>query len=81
MVCANKIDTLEPENLTRALEVIGQQFIGTKVVPISALIGENLSQLFSAIIESINRLRPPARPAGNPVFAIDLAKSKYAKQQ
>ena len=81
VVCANKIDTIKPENLTRSLEVIRQQFIGIKVVPVSALTGENLPQLFSAIIESINSVRPPARPTRNPVFAIDLAKSEYAKQQ
>lgn len=80
VVCANKIDALKPENLTRALDVIRQQFIGIKVVPISALTGENLSQLFSVIIESINSVRPSGPPR-NSVFAIDLAKSEYAKQQ
>jgi len=79
VVCANKIDLVEPQKLTNVLELIRQEFIGTKIVPISALTGENLTELFTTIMTSINAMRLTARLPRNPVYAGDSARSEYVK--
>lgn len=79
VVCANKIDLVDPEKLTNVLEVIRQEFIGTKIVPISALTGENLTEVFAAIMASISSVRPAARLPRNLVYAGDSVKSEYTK--
>ena len=80
IVCANKIDLIEPAKLESVLEVIRQGFIGTKIVAISARTGENLTELFKAIMSSINNYGPTARLPSNPVYAKYPAKSDYVKQ-
>ena len=74
IVCANKIDLIGPEELERALEVIREGFIGTKIIAISARTGENLTELFAAIAKSINDMKMTARLPSQPVFAEDNAK-------
>ena len=80
IVCANKIDLIGPEELERALEVIREGFIGTKIIAISARTGENLTELFAAIAKSINDMKMTARLPTQPVFAEDNAKPAYVKQ-
>jgi len=79
MACANKIDLVEPEKLANVLEVIREQFIGTKIITISALTGENLNELFTAITASISKMRPNARLPRNPIYARS-SKPEYVKQ-
>jgi GTP-binding protein HflX len=79
IVCANKIDLIGPEELERALKVIREGFIGTKIIAISARTGENLTELFAAIAKSINETKINARLPSQPVFAEDNAKSAYVK--
>jgi GTPase len=80
IVCANKIDLIGPEELERALEVIREGFIGTKIIAISARTGENLTELLAAIAKSINDMKLTARLPSQPVFAEDSAKPAYVKQ-
>jgi GTP-binding protein HflX len=80
IVCANKIDMIEPEKLENVLQVIRQGFIGTRIVPISARTGENLKELLKAIMVSINSTRPTARLSSNPVYAKYSVKPDYIKQ-
>lgn len=54
IVCANKIDLVGGDKVTNAIEAIRRNFIGTPLVPISALTGENLNELFSTIAVKIN---------------------------
>ncbi len=75
VVCANKVDLVNPEKLADAIEAIRGEFIGTKIVAISALTGENLGELFAATVASINNMRLPRRP----VYAGDSGKSGYAR--
>jgi GTP-binding protein HflX len=69
VVCANKIDLVGPEELRRALEVIREGFIGTEIVPISARTGENLGELFTTIMGSINNTKLTARLPNRPAYA------------
>jgi GTPase len=80
IVCANKIDLIGREELERALKVIREGFIGTKVIAISARTGENLTELFAAIAKSISDMKMTARLPSQPVFAEDNAKPAYVKQ-
>ena len=80
IVCANKIDLIGPEELERALDVIREGFIGTKIIAISARTGENLTELFAAITKSINDMKITARLPSRPVLAEDSAKPAYVKQ-
>jgi GTP-binding protein HflX len=75
VVCANKVDLVNPEKLADALEAIRGEFIGTRIVAISALTGENLGELFAATVASINSMRLPRRS----VYARDSGKSGYAR--
>lgn len=79
IVCANKIDLIGPEELERALEVIREGFIGTKIIAISARTGENLTELFAAITMSIDDMKMTARLPSQPVSAEDSAKPAYVK--
>jgi 50S ribosomal subunit-associated GTPase HflX len=79
IVCANKIDLIGPEELERALEVIREGFIGTKIIAISARTGENLTELLAAIAKSIDDMKLTARLPSQPVFAEDSAKPAYVK--
>jgi len=79
IVCANKIDLIGPEELERALEVIREGFIGTKIIAISARTGENLTELFAAITTSIDDMKMTARLPSQPVFAEDSGKPAYVK--
>jgi GTP-binding protein HflX len=79
IVCANKTDLVDPERLANVLEVIRQEFIGTRIVAISALTGENLTELFAAIISSINKMGPTVRHPRNPIYARSAMKSEYVK--
>ncbi len=54
IVCANKIDLVGAEKLDNTLEAIQKTFIGNRVIPISALTGQNLDQLLSAIATKIS---------------------------
>ena len=79
IVCANKIDLIGPEELERALEVIREGFIGTKIIAISARTGENLTELFVAITKNINAMKMSARLTSQQVFAEDSVKPAYVK--
>jgi GTP-binding protein HflX len=57
IVCANKTDLVESEELANVLEAIRERFVGTAVIPISALTGENLSELFAAITRNISNVK------------------------
>ena len=80
IVCANKIDLIESRELERALDVIREGFIGTKIVAISARTGENLSELFTAITASINGTKLTARLPSRQVYANGTAKPTYLRQ-
>jgi len=80
IVCPNKIDLIEPEELENVLQAIRQEFIGTLIVPISARTGENLKELLKAIMASINSIRPTAGLSNNPVYAKYSAKPGYIIQ-
>ena len=69
IVCANKIDLIESGELERALDVIRDGFIGTKIVAISARTSENLTELFTAVMASINNKKLSASLSSNPVCA------------
>jgi GTP-binding protein HflX len=57
IVCANKIDCVDDDVLTEALEVIHKSFLGSALVPISALTGENLDELYAETTAKINEAR------------------------
>jgi GTP-binding protein HflX len=57
IVCANKVDLVDPERLDAVLRVIREEFSGARVVAVSALTGENLDELCSFIAASINSMR------------------------
>jgi len=61
IVCANKIDLVDREELANVVEAIRERFVGTAVIPISALTGENLSELFAAITRNISNVKVIAR--------------------
>ena len=61
IVCANKIDLISAEKLESTLRAIREKFIGTAVVPISALTGQNLSELFAAVEAEINGTKQALR--------------------
>jgi len=66
IVCANKIDSIDDGALAEALEVIHKNFLGSALVPISALTGENLDELYAQITAKIDEARsinkvPPLR--------------------
>jgi GTP-binding protein HflX len=62
IVCANKIDLVQEQKLESAIDVIRERFIGTTIVPISALKGENLDKLFEAVSARINDMKLSAGP-------------------
>jgi len=78
IVCANKVDLVDPERLPEALEVIRREFLGIKIVAISALTGHNLTELSGAILTSINRTRSAARLRRQTVNARDSERSEHA---
>jgi GTP-binding protein HflX len=80
IVCANKIDLIQPRELECALDVIREGFVGTKILAISARTGENLSELFTAITASINGTKLTARLPSRQVYAKDTAKPTYLRQ-
>ncbi len=57
VVCANKIDSIDGSALAEALEVIHKNFLGSALVPISALTGENLDELYAQITAKIDEAR------------------------
>ncbi len=79
IVCANKIDLIESRELERALDMIREGFVGTKIVAISARTGENLDELFTAITTSINGTKLTARLPSRQVYATDIAKPTYLR--
>lgn len=62
IVCANKIDLVGAMKLEDTIEAIRERFIGTTIIPISALTAGNLGRLFEAIAAEINDTRSAARP-------------------
>jgi GTP-binding protein HflX len=80
IVCANKIDLIEPEELERALKAIHEGFIGTKIVAISARTGENLAKLFTSITGSINNRKLTARLPSHMLYSKDTVKPAYVNQ-
>lgn len=80
IVCANKIDLIESGELERALDVIRDGFIGTKIVAISARTSENLTELFTAVMASINNKKLSARLSSNPVCAEGPVRPSYVEQ-
>lgn len=61
IVCANKIDLVDSEELANVVEAIRERFVGTAVIPISAVTGEKLSELFAAITRNIRNVKVTAR--------------------
>ncbi len=61
IVCANKIDLVEGGKLDGVLAAIREKFIGTVVVPISALTGENLSEVLAVVETEITKVKPTPR--------------------
>jgi GTP-binding protein HflX len=57
IVCANKIDYIDDSAVAEALGVIHKNFLGSALVPISALTGENLDELYTQITAKINEGR------------------------
>jgi 50S ribosomal subunit-associated GTPase HflX len=57
IVCANKIDCVDDDALAEALEVIHKSFLGSALVPISALTGENLDELYAQTTAKIKEAR------------------------
>ncbi len=79
IVCANKIDLIESRELERALDVIRDGFIGTKIVAISARTGENLAELFTAVMASIKNKKLSASISSNPVCAEGPVRPSYVE--
>jgi GTP-binding protein HflX len=79
IVCANKIDLIESRELERALDVIRDGFIGTKIVAISARTGENLNELFAAVMASINNKKLSASVSSDPVCAEGPVRPSYVE--
>jgi GTP-binding protein HflX len=79
IVCANKVDLVESDRLAEVLEVIRGEFIGAEIIAISALTGENLSDLFAAISVSINSIRHTANIPRRAAYARDPRRSQYAR--
>ena len=79
IVCANKIDLIEPREVERALDVIRAGFIGTKIVAISARTGENLTELFTAVMASINNKKLSASLSSNPAYAEGPVRPSYVE--
>jgi GTP-binding protein HflX len=80
IVCANKIDLIESGELERALDVIRDGFIGTRIVAISARTGENLAELFTAVMASIKNKKLSASISSNPVCAEGPVRPSYVEQ-
>ena len=78
IVCANKADLVDTERLAEALEQIRREFLGIKVVAISALTGQNLTELSGAILTSIGRTRSAARLRKQSDYAGDSEGSEHA---
>ena len=79
IVCANKTDLVNPEKVANVLDVIRNEFIGTRIVAISALTGENLTELFAAIVASVDKMGPITRHPRNPFYAGSVVKSEHVK--
>jgi len=79
IVCANKIDLIESRELERALDVIRDGFIGTRIVAISARTGENLNELFAAVMASINNKKLSANVSSDPVCAEGPVRPSYVE--
>ncbi len=79
IVCANKIDLIESRELERALDVIRDGFIGTRIVAISARTGENLNELFAAVMASINNKKLSASVSSDPVCAEGPVRPSYVE--
>jgi len=60
VLCANKIDLVRADELENAVKAIQERFIGSSVIPISALTGQNLTQLLSAVATKINGMSAAA---------------------
>jgi GTP-binding protein HflX len=70
IVCANKADLVSKEKLTSALQAIREKFIDNPVIPISALTGENLNELFGAVATKIDSISSISEIPRNP-FGTD----------
>ena len=57
LVCANKIDSIDDDTLDGALEEIKKSFLGSTIVPISALTGENLGELYIQVSAMIGEMK------------------------
>jgi GTP-binding protein HflX len=79
IVCANKIDLIGSRELERALDVIRDGFIGTRIVAISARTGENLNELFAAVMASINNKKLSANVSSDPVCAEGPVRPSYVE--
>jgi len=66
IVCPNKIDLIDRDQLDRAIKVIREKFVGSPLVPISALTGENLTELLAAVTEEIKKAKPLPRLSMSP---------------
>ena len=57
LVCANKIDSIDDATLDGVLEGIKKSFLGSTIVPISALTGENLGELYIQVSAMIGEMK------------------------
>ena len=76
IVCANKIDLVDSEELANVVEAIRERFVGTAVIPISAVTGEKLSELFAAITRNISNLKVTARLPSTFVHARNTVRAE-----
>ncbi len=80
VVCANKIDLIGSEKLEGALDAIRKEFIGTPVIPISALRGENLSELYATIVAKINQMDHVRQPRTKFAYARSVKGSEHGDE-
>ena len=60
VLCANKIDLVSADEVGKTVKAIQERFTGSTVIPISALTGQNLPQLLSAIAAKISGMSTAA---------------------
>jgi GTP-binding protein HflX len=62
MICANKIDQTNPNELQEAEEVIRRYFPNEQIVPVSVRTGENLGKVLAIIEAKLQRQRVIVKP-------------------
>lgn len=76
LVCANKIDSVDDDTLGEVLDEVRNSFVTNKIVPISALTGENLDELYVEVGRKIGEMK-----TFNRIPEIARAKIRNAAKQ